>query len=162
MAGSINKVILIGRLGKDPEIRSTQDGSKIANLSLATSESWKTKSGERQEKTEWHKVVCFNDRTTDVIEKYCKKGGNVYVEGAIQTRKWTDKDGQDRYSTEIVIGRFNGSLTLLDSKGSGSDAPSERPATAARPAQSPSWDSQRPEPGGGNLDDEIPFSPCWQ
>ena len=180
MAGSVNKVILVGNLGKDPEVRSTQDGSKIVNLTLATSETWNDRaSGERKEKTEWHKVVIFNDRTADVAEKYLKKGAKVYVEGSLQTRKWTDQGGQERYTTEIVIGRFNGALTMLDTRsggegggysggseggsGGGEYAPRERaPAAAARApsgggarsgAGGPSWDA----PKGGDLDDEIPF-----
>src|ERR1700744_3778513 len=119
MAGSVNKVILVGNLGRDPEVRNTQDGSKIVNLALATSETWNDRqSGERKEKTEWHRVVIFNDRVADVAEKYLKKGAKIYVEGALQTRKWTDQSGQERYSTEVVIGRFNGQLTMLDSRAS--------------------------------------------
>jgi single-strand DNA-binding protein len=180
MAGSVNKVILVGNLGKDPEVRSTQDGSKIVNLTLATSETWNDRaSGERKEKTEWHRVVIFNDRTADVAEKYLKKGAKIYVEGSLQTRKWTDQGGQERYTTEVVIGRFNGALTMLDTRSGGGDgggyseggsvggggggyAPRERaPVGAARPsggasrgaAGGPSWDA----PKGGDLDDEIPF-----
>ena len=179
MAGSVNKVILVGNLGKDPEVRSTQDGSKIVNLTLATSETWNDRaSGERKEKTEWHKIVIFNDRTADVAEKYLKKGAKIYVEGSLQTRKWTDQGGQERYTTEVVIGRFNGLLTMLDTRsgggdggysggsseggGSGSYTPRERAPAAARPASGggarsgaggPSWDA----PKGGDLDDEIPF-----
>ena len=166
MAGSVNKVILIGNLGRDPEIRTTQDGTKVANLSLATSENWRDKnSGERREKTEWHRVVVFNDRLVDVIEKYLKKGATIYIEGALQTRKWTDKDNQERYSTEVVISRFKGELTLLDSRGegmgsspggydSGGDqegyaAPAKR---AAGGGGKGGWDSQP-----SDLDDEIPF-----
>ena len=179
MAGSVNKVILVGNLGKDPEIRSTQDGSKIVNLTLATSETWNDRaSGERKEKTEWHRVVIFNDRTADVAEKYLKKGAKIYVEGSLQTRKWTDQGGQERYTTEVVIGRFNGALTMLDTRSGGGDgggyseggsvgggggyAPRERaPMGSTRPsggaargaAATPSWDA----PKGGDLDDEIPF-----
>jgi single-strand DNA-binding protein len=175
MAGSVNKVILVGNLGKDPEIRSTQDGSKIVNLTLATSETWNDRaSGERKEKTEWHRVVIFNDRTADVAEKYLKKGAKIYVEGSLQTRKWTDQQGQERYTTEIVIGRFNGQLTMLDGRsgggeGGGYEAPggssftprerapaaagSARPAAGASRSGAPSWDA----PKGGDLDDEIPF-----
>ncbi len=183
MAGSVNKVILVGNLGKDPEVRSTQDGSKIVNLTLATSETWNDRtSGERKEKTEWHKVVIFNDRTADVAEKYLKKGAKIYVEGSLQTRKWTDQGGQERYTTEVVIGRFNGVLTMLDTRSGGGEGgggygggaseggggssytPRERApaAAAARPASGgarsggsggPSWDA----PKGGDLDDEIPF-----
>ena len=115
MAGSINKVILVGNLGRDPEIRSTQDGMRIANLAVATSESWRDKmSGERKERTEWHRVVIFNERLAEVAEKYLKKGSKVYVEGALQTRKWTDNSGQERYTTEVVLQRFRGELTMLD------------------------------------------------
>jgi single-strand DNA-binding protein len=180
MAGSVNKVILVGNLGKDPEIRSTQDGNKIVNLTLATSETWNDRaSGERKEKTEWHRVVIFNDRTADVAEKYLKKGAKIYVEGSLQTRKWTDQQGQERYTTEVVIGRFNGQLTMLDTRSGGAEggyssdsggsaggggyAPRERaPVTAGAPrpggaarggAGGPSWDA----PKGGDLDDEIPF-----
>ena len=179
MAGSVNKVILVGNMGKDPEVRSTQDGSKIVNLTLATSETWNDRgSGERKERTEWHRVVIFNDRVADVAERFLKKGAKIYVEGSLQTRKWTDQQGQERYTTEVVIGRFNGQLTMLDGRSgggegsgySGSDsgstgggyAPRERaPAGAARPAGgagrggagAPSWDA----PKGGDLDDEIPF-----
>jgi len=120
MAGSVNKVILIGNLGRDPEIRSTQDGMKIANLSLATSENWRDKnSGERREKTEWHRIAVFNDRLVDVIEKYLKKGSKIYVEGQLQTRKWTDQSGQERYTTEIVLQRYRGELTMLDGRADG-------------------------------------------
>ena len=120
MAGSVNKVILVGNLGKDPEVRSTQDGSKIVNLTLATSETWNDRtSGERKEKTEWHKVVIFNDRTADVAERFLKKGAKIYVEGSLQTRKWTDQGGQERYTTEVVIGKFNGALTMLDTRSGG-------------------------------------------
>jgi len=170
MAGSVNKVILVGNLGKDPEVRSTQDGTKIVNLTLATSETWNDRaSGERKEKTEWHRVVIFNDRVADVAEKYLKKGAKIYVEGSLQTRKWTDQSGQDRYTTEVVIGRFNGNLTMLDTRGSGGGEMGESgggyreraPVAAARPAAAgggrgggaPSWDA----PKGGDLDDEIPF-----
>src|SRR3984957_9586711 len=169
MAGSVNKVILVGNLGKDPEVRSTQDGSKIVNLTLATSETWNDRaSGERKEKTEWHRVVIFNDRVADVAERFLKKGAKIYVEGSLQTRKWTNQSGQERYTTEIVIGRFNGQMTMLDTRGSGGGEAGEgggyreRAPAAARPAAAaasgrgggtPSWDA----PKGGDLDDEIPF-----
>jgi single-strand DNA-binding protein len=169
MAGSVNKVILVGNVGKDPEIRSTQTGGKLANLTLATSETWNDKgSGERKEKTEWHRVVVFNDRIADVVEKYVRKGSKVYVEGALQTRKWTDQSGQEKYTTEIVIGKFRGELTMLDGRsggeggmgeGGGGYAPRERAPAMARPAArsgggSPQWE---PTKGGSDLDDEIPF-----
>ena len=121
MAGSVNKVILIGNLGKDPEVRNAQDGTKIVSFSVATSESWKDKqSGERKDRTEWHRVVLFNDRLGEVAEKYLRKGSKVYIEGSLQTRKWTDSNNVERYSTEVVLSRFRGELTLLDSRG-GSD-----------------------------------------
>lgn len=117
MAGSINKVILVGNLGKDPEIKMTTSGSKIANLTVATSESWKDKqSGEKQEKTEWHRVVVFNQGLADIAEKYLHKGSKVYVEGSLQTRKWTDKDGKEQRTTEIVLTAYKGEITLLDGK----------------------------------------------
>jgi single-strand DNA-binding protein len=114
MAGSVNKVILVGNLGRDPEIRSMPNGDRIANLSIATSEQWRDKaSGERKEKTEWHRVVIFNDNIVKVVENYVKKGSTVYIEGALQTRKWTDPQGVEKYSTEIVVGKFKGELTML-------------------------------------------------
>src|ERR1700689_6451 len=123
MAGSVNKVILIGNLGADPEIRRTQDGRPIANLRIATSESWRDKAtGERKEKTEWHRVVIFNEGLCKIVEQYLKKGSKVYLEGALQTRKWQDKDGHDKYSTEVVLQGFNSSLTMLDTRGGGSGA----------------------------------------
>src|SRR5579864_4522730 len=115
MAGSVNKVILVGNLGRDPEIRSTNDGTRIANLNLATSESWRDRaSGERKERTEWHRVVIFNERLVEIAEKYLRKGSKIYVEGALQTRKWTDNAGVEKYSTEVVLQRFRGELTMLD------------------------------------------------
>src|SRR6202046_5725922 len=117
MAGSVNKVILVGNLGKDPEVRTTQAGAKIVNLTLATSENWTDRaSGERKERTEWHRVVIFNDRIGEVAERYLRKGRKVYIEGALQTRKWTDQSGQERYTTEVVLGQFRGELVLIDSQ----------------------------------------------
>ena len=162
MAGSVNKVILVGNLGRDPEIRSTQDGMRIAQLSVATSETWRDKmSGERKERTEWHRVVIFNERLAEIAEKYLRKGSKVYLEGSFQTRKWTDQSGQERYTTEVVIGRFKGELVLLDrgeEGGAGEGGGYPRPAAASRgvgPERggTPSWDAPR----GGDLDDEIPF-----
>ena len=155
MAGSVNKVILVGNLGRDPEVRQTQDGRPIVNLSVATSESWRDRSsGERREKTEWHRVVIFNDRLTDVAQKFLRKGSKVYLEGQLQTRKWQDQSGQDRYSTEVVLGQFRGELTMLDgrsdsSMNSGFDEMSNQS----------SGDSivQEALPATGELDDEIPF-----
>src|SRR5215203_3055368 len=155
MAGSVNKVILIGNLGKDPEIRRLGSGEPVVNLSLATSESWKDKStGERKEKTEWHRVVIFNENIARVAEQYLKKGSKVYVEGQLQTRKWTDQSGQEKYSTEVVLQRFRGDLTLLDGRGGGGgdfgrSSPMERrPATAGAAAGGSRRD---------DLDDDIPF-----
>lgn len=154
MAGSVNKVIIIGNLGKDPEVRSTQDGSKIVNLTVATSETWNDRaSGERKEKTEWHRVVIFNDRIGEVAERYLKKGAKVYIEGALQTRKWTDQSGAERYSTEVVIGRFNGQLTMLDTR-SGGEAPAQ---ARAEPRAAAPQRTAAPPAGGRDLDDEIPF-----
>ncbi len=120
MAGSVNKVILVGNVGKDPEIRRTQDGRPIANLSIATSESWRDKAtGEKKEKTEWHRVVIFSEPLCKIVEQYVKKGAKLYIEGALQTRKWTDQSGAEKYSTEVVLQGFNGSLTMLDGAGGG-------------------------------------------
>src|SRR4029078_6412444 len=120
MAGSVNKVILVGNLGRDPEVRRMSSGDPVVNLSIATSESWRDKaSGERKEKTEWHRVVIFNENLAKVAEQYLKKGSKVYLEGQLQTRKWTDKDGAEKYTTEVVLPRFNGSLTMLDGRGGG-------------------------------------------
>ena len=159
MAGSLNKVIIIGNLGKDPEIRRTQDGRAIASLSVATSESWRDKtSGERKEKTEWHRVVIFNEALAKIAEQYVKKGSKVYLEGSLQTRKWTDKDGVERYSTEIVLQGFqNCTLTMLGDKRDAGDADAdfdegERPA---RGKTSGSGSSMR----NSDMDGDIPFGP---
>lgn len=172
MAGSVNKVILVGNLGKDPEIRRTQDGRPIANLSVATSESWRDKTtGERKEKTEWHRVVVFNEGLCKVIEQYLKKGAKVYLEGALQTRKWTDKDGHDKYSTEVVLQGFNSTLTMLDGRGGGgagasdngsdmggedfgSRGPSGGSGGGSSPARKPAMASAGKR---DDMDDEIPF-----
>ena len=133
MAGSVNKAILVGNLGRDPEIRTLPNGDRVANLSLATSESWRDKSsGERKEKTEWHRVSIFNDNIVKVAESYLKKGSTVYIEGALETRKWTDKDGVEKYTTEVKIGKFKGELTMLGSKQDSerSSDSYERPAPA--------------------------------
>ena len=120
MAGSVNKVILVGNLGKDPEVRSSQSGQKIVSFSLATSDTWNDRaSGEKRERTEWHRVVIFNDRLADVAERFLRKGRKVYLEGALQTRKWTDQGGQERYTTEVIVDRFRGELVLLDSRNGG-------------------------------------------
>jgi single-strand DNA-binding protein len=173
MAGSVNKVILVGNLGRDPEIRSTQDGMRIANLNLATSESWRDKmSGERKEKTEWHRVVIFNERLTELAEKYLRKGSKVYVEGALQTRKWTDNAGVEKYSTEVVLTRFRGELTMLDGARDGARAGGGDPGfDDAYAGGAPGAGGDSPRYGGtgasggsargrtatNDLDDEIPF-----
>ena len=160
MAGSVNKVILIGNLGADPEIRRTQDGRPIANLRVATSETWRDKAtGERREKTEWHRVVIFNEGLCKIVEQYVKKGSKVYLEGALQTRKWQDKDGQDRYSTEVVLQGFNSQLTMLDKMGGSADLGSE-PGGSDFGSSGPQ--TRKPVPVGaggkrGDMDDEIPF-----
>jgi len=145
MSGSVNKVILVGNVGKDPEVRTTQDGTKIVNFTLATSEHWKDKSsGERRERTEWHRVVVFNENLARIAEQYLRKGSSVYIEGALQTRKWTDQQGQDKYTTEVVLQRFRGEMTLLGGKGERDDGPAQ------------GGDSRYAPPAEG-LDDEVPF-----
>jgi single-strand DNA-binding protein len=166
MAGSVNKVILVGNLGKDPEIRRTQDGRPIANLRIATSESWRDKTtGERKEKTEWHSVVVFNEGLCRVVEQYLKKGAKVYIEGALQTRKWQGQDGQDRYSTEVVLQGFNSTLTMLDARGGGGAGASagmhEDDQAGYTPAGNGNGAKRAAAPGGKSfdkpVDDEIPF-----
>ena len=163
MAGSVNKVILVGNLGRDPEIRSTQDGTRVANLSLATSESWRDKSsGERRERTEWHRVVVFNDRLVDVCERFLKKGSKIYIEGALQTRKWTDQSGAEKYTTEVVLQKFRGELTMLDGRsGGGAGAEDEGSGGGFSDSGSSSGPCRMGRApagaGGGDLDDDIPF-----
>ena len=164
MAGSVNKVILVGNLGRDPEIRATNDGTRIANLNLATSESWRDRvSGERKERTEWHRVVIFNERLVEIAEKYLRKGSKIYVEGALQTRKWTDQQNQERYSTEVVLQRFRGELTMLDGarggggamegdEGYGGGGYGEAPRAVSASSGGP-----RGRGAAADLDDEIPF-----
>ncbi|KDE21581.1 single-stranded DNA-binding protein [Acetobacter aceti 1023] len=187
MAGSVNKVILVGNLGKDPEVRSSQSGAKIVSFSLATSDTWNDRaSGERRERTEWHRVVIFNERLADVAERFLRKGRKVYLEGSLQTRKWTDQGGQERYTTEVIIDRFRGELVLLDSRNSGegeggggfgggsgssyggynsgggdygggaSSAPAPRQLPAQRGGNNNSGGWDA-SGGNGDLDDEIPF-----
>ena len=171
MAGSVNKVILVGNLGRDPEIRNTQDGAKIVQLSIATSERWKDRStGEPRERTEWHRVVIFNENLGRVAEQYLRKGSSVYLEGQLQTRKWTDQQGVEKYTTEVVLQRYRGELTLLGGRGDtagggfgdsaggnmggggyGAGAPAAAPSAPAAPATPP------PMHGGDNIDDDIPF-----
>ncbi|MGY8681781.1 single-stranded DNA-binding protein [Bradyrhizobium sp. UFLA05-153] len=163
MAGSINKVILVGNLGKDPEIRRTQDGRPIANLSVATSETWRDKAtGERKEKTEWHRVVIFNEGLAKVAEQYLKKGAKVYVEGALQTRKWTDQSGAEKYSTEVVLQGFNSNLTMLDGRGGGGGGSfGEEPGGDFGSSSPVSSAPRRAVAAGGgrnsDMDDDIPF-----
>lgn len=172
MAGSVNKVILVGNLGRDPEIRNTQDGMKVVNLSVATSERWKDRmSGEPRERTEWHRVVIFNENLGRVAEQYLRKGSSVYLEGQLQTRKWTDQQGVEKYTTEVVLGRFRGELTLLGGRGDGAGAGGGyadssgggyggggggvsvqgQPSGGAAPTSPP------PMHGGDAMDDDIPF-----
>lgn len=182
MAGSVNKVILLGNLGRDPEIRNTQDGNKIVNLSIATSEKWKDRmSGEPRERTEWHRVVIFNENLARIAEQYLRKGSSVYVEGQLQTRKWTDQQGVEKYTTEVVLGRFRGELTLLGGRGEGGGAGGGYgdsmggsggggygggagqvggPAGGPAGGQAPGASTQATPPpmhGGDAPDDDIPF-----
>ena len=169
MAGSVNKVILIGNLGRDPEIRTTQDGTRVANLSIATSESWRDKgSGERREKTEWHRVVVFNDRIVDVAERYLKKGATVYIEGQLQTRKWTDQSGVEKYTTEVVLQKYRGELTMLGGRGEGAGAGGGEPDAGYGNGGNFGGGGSGSGYGGGSggsgggrsggdLDDDIPF-----
>jgi len=161
MAGSINKVILVGNLGFDPEIRATQDGREIANLRLATSESWKDRNtGERKEKTEWHRVVIFNEPLVRVAKEYLKKGSKLYIEGQLQTRKWTNKDGQEQYSTEVVLQGYNGNLTMLDSprdRGASSGGGYSQDDGFSQQGSYGNAAPQRARAVEAELDDEIPF-----
>lgn len=164
MAGSVNKVILVGNLGRDPESRTMQTGGNVVSFSIATSETWNDKgSGERKERTQWHRIVIYNDRLGEVAERYLKKGAKVYLEGQLESRKFTDKEGQERETTEVVLRQFRGELVMLDGRGGeGGEAPRERPAparTAAPASAGASWD--RPK-GGGDLDDDIPFAAEWR
>ena len=155
MAGSINKVILVGNLGADPEIRQTKDGRPIANLSVATGESWKDKNtGERREKTEWHRVVIFNEGLAKIAEQYLRKGSKVYLEGQLQTRKWQDQNGQDKYTTEVVLQGFNGNLTMLDSRQGGGDFAGSSTESIGSGG---GGDSLPPSSPGGDMDGDIPF-----
>jgi single-strand DNA-binding protein len=161
MSGSVNKVILVGNLGADPEVRRLNSGEQVVNLRLATSESWRDKtSGERKERTEWHRVVIFNEQIGKIAEQYCKKGSKIYIEGQLQTRKWTDQSGVEKYSTEVVLQRFRGELTLLDSRGSnGDNVEREERGSASFGRSSPV--EKRPALAGsggeGPIDDDIPF-----
>ncbi len=154
MSGSVNKVILVGNLGRDPEIRSTQNGRRMANFSVATSERWRDRqTGEPRERTEWHRVVIFNDRLVDFVEKYIGKGRKVYLEGELQTRKWTDQSGQERYMTEVVLQQFRSQLTALDGRGdTGGDFAGDADQAGGPPPPPPAVGG-----GGADLDDDIPF-----
>ena len=163
MAGSVNKVILVGNLGRDPEVKSMQDGRSMVNMSVATSDTWRDRqTGERKERTEWHRVVIFNEKLAEVAQKYVRKGSKIYVEGQLSTRKWTDQSGQERYTTEVVIPRFGGALTMLDGRGGGGEGGGaasggmDDDAGGASPA---SGGGGRPAARGGKgeLDDDIPF-----
>ncbi len=158
MAGSLNKVTLIGNLGNDPEIRSMNNGGKVATLSIATSESWKDKNtGEKREKTEWHRVVIFGDGLVRVVENYLKKGSKVYIEGSLQTRKWQDRDGNDKYTTEVVVQGFGGSLIMLDSRGGGGGGYNQDPGYGQGGGGSRSASAQEGPTEDFDLDDDIPF-----
>ncbi|MCB8823573.1 single-stranded DNA-binding protein [Microvirga rosea] len=171
MAGSVNKVILVGNLGRDPEVRRLNSGEPVVNLRIATSETWKDKaSGERKEKTEWHSVVIFNENLARVAEQYLKKGSKVYIEGQLQTRKWQDQQGQEKYTTEVVLQRFRGELTILDSRGGGSgEYGEEEPGQAGQVSRGGEFGRSSPmerrpaaAPAGGgsrfsDIDDDIPF-----
>jgi single-strand DNA-binding protein len=162
MAGSVNKVILVGNLGRDPEVRSMQDGRSMVNMSVATSDTWRDRqSGERKERTEWHRVVIFNEKLAEVAQKYIRKGSKVYVEGQLATRKWTDQSGQERYTTEVVIPRFGGALTMLDGRGGGAESGVGGGDDDAAPAMAGGGGnagrSAARGKGGADLDDDIPF-----
>lgn len=167
MSGSLNKVMLIGNLGRDPEVRHTNDGGRVGSLSIATSESWKDKAtGERKERTEWHRVVIFNENLVDIAEKYLKKGTKIFIEGQLQTRKWTDASGAEKYTTEVILSRFKGELTILDSRNGARDAPfpSESSYGSYGTSSSSSSSSLESESHSGSsmpsrapIDDEIPF-----
>jgi single-strand DNA-binding protein len=163
MAGSVNKVILVGNLGADPEVRRMQDGRPVVNLRVATSESWRDKAtGERKEKTEWHRVVIFNEGLAKIAEQYLKKGSKVYLEGALQTRKWTDQQGIEKYSTEVVLQGFNSALTMLDRAGGGSSGSGDYSDSSDFGSSRPAARERQPAMAGGggkrgDLDDEIPF-----
>ncbi|MDP3160998.1 MAG: single-stranded DNA-binding protein [Reyranella sp.] len=167
MAGSVNKVILVGNLGRDPEVKSMQDGRSMVNMSIATSENWRDRqSGERKERTEWHRVVIFNEKLAEVAQKFVRKGSKIYVEGQLSTRKWTDQSGQERYTTEVVIPRFGGALTMLDGRSGGegggggpSGGMDDDMGGSAPPSGGGGGGGGRPAARGGKaeLDDDIPF-----
>lgn len=157
MAGSINKVVLVGNLGRDPEIRHTNAGQKIAHLSVATSDTWKDKNGERQERTEWHRVVIFNANLADFAERFLKKGSKVYVEGSLQTRKFTDSTGAEKYSTEIILNPYRGELVMLDNRNTLGNTDSAMDAAPSDTTAANGWDTTPATGESSGLDDEIPF-----
>ena len=159
MAGSVNKVILVGNLGNDPEIRSMQTGGRVANLSLATSEQWKDKNtGERQERTQWHKIAIFNDNLVNLAESYLRKGSKIYIEGQLETRKWQDQNGNDRYTTEVVLRPYRGELTMLDSRGDNAGGYQQQQAAPAMAAGGGGMMAAAPQSAPNNdMEDEIPF-----
>jgi single-strand DNA-binding protein len=160
MAGSVNKVILLGNLGQDPVVRTSQDGNKIVQLSIATSERWKDRnSGEQREKTEWHRVVIFNENLSNIAEQYLKKGSTIFVEGQLQTRKWQDQNGIDKYTTEIVLGRFRGELAMIGNRNEnvGIVDGQENISNKNNMSEPSQKDTNPPIGGAGDLDDEIPF-----
>ena len=162
MAGSVNKVILVGNLGRDPEVRTFQNGGKVCNLRIATSERWKDRnSGEQREKTEWHSVAIFSEPLARVAEQYLRKGSKVYIEGQLETRKWQDQSGQDRYSTEVVLRPYRSELTILDSRGEGGGGgggySDDRGGYGGGSSYGGGGGGNQPAPAGGDLDDEIPF-----
>jgi single-strand DNA-binding protein len=163
MAGSVNKVILVGNLGRDPEVKSMQDGRSMVNMSIATSENWRDRqSGERKERTEWHRVVIFNEKLAEVAQKFVRKGSKIYVEGQLSTRKWTDQSGQERYTTEVVIPRFGGALTMLDGRsggegGGGAAGGMDDDMGGGAPASSGGGGRPAARGGKAELDDDIPF-----
>lgn len=153
MAGSVNKVILVGNLGNDPDVRSMQSGDEVCNLSIATSETWKDKaSGEKKERTQWHKVVIFNQPLVTVARNYLKKGAKVYIEGTLETRKWQDKDGKDQYTTEVVLRPFSGNLTMLDGRGGGGQSAGNDDYSSAPPSSGGNRSAKIDE-----MEDDIPF-----
>lgn len=158
MAGSVNKVILVGNLGRDPEVRTMQNGGKVCNLSVATSERWRDRnSGDMQERTEWHRVVVFDEKIAEVCERYLKKGSKIYLEGQLQTRKWTDQSGQEKYTTEVVLQRFRGNLVMLDGRGEGGGDYSGGGGDYGQSGGGYGGGGGGGAPSGGDLDDEIPF-----
>lgn len=162
MAGSVNRVTILGNLGKDPEVRSFNNGGKVVNLTVATSETWKDKAGERQERTEWHRVSILNEKLGEIAERYLRKGSKVYLVGQLETRKWQAQDGTDRYSTEIVLRNFGGELVLLDSKGADNGGGNAPAATSQKPAGGVAGAPRSNAKPASDWDDDIPFAAEWR